>query len=148
MGDLHHKLQGPDNDTSTIAYQEKINRSSLHKAASIVMRKQELARCIKNGMAAKFGEMMSFCDYAQAKSRELHDSGSNEDLNQFFEDMHQFATLAEAIKGVYCSIPQARFIAQEKINCLRVHHKSLQQTYDPFALTQQTRTQHSSAASV
>lgn len=83
------------------------------------MRKQELPRCIDNGMAANFGQMMHFCDYVQVKSRELHESGSTQDLTLFFEDMHQFATLAEAIKGVYCSIPQARFIAQEKGAILR-----------------------------
>ena len=146
--DILQKLQGPDNDKSTIAFKNKLAQSNLHKAATIVMRKQELPRCIANGMEAKFQQLLDMGDFCKAKTRELHKSGSTQDIAFFFEDVHEFATLAQSIKSVYCDIPQARFVAQEKLNCLRVHYESLQQTHDPFALRPQTSVQHRSSTSV
>lgn len=146
--DILHKLHGPDNDKSTIAFKNKLAQSNLHKAATIVMRKQELPRCIANGMEAKFQQLLDMGDFCKAKTRELHKSGSTQDIAFFFEDVHEFATLAQSIKSVYCDIPQARFVAQEKLNCLRVHYESLQQTHDPFALRPQTSVQHRSSTYV
>ena len=146
--DIKDKLQGPDNNKSTIAYKWKLAQSNLHKAATIVMRKQELPRCIANGMEAKFQQLLDMGDFCKAKTRELHNSGSTQDIALFFEDVLAFATLAQSIKSVYCDIPQARFVAQEKLNCLRVHDQSLEQTNDPFALRPQTSVQHRSSTSV
>ena len=146
--DILHKLHGPDNDKSTIAFKNKLAQSNLHKAATIVMRKQELPRCIANGMEAKFQQLLDMGDFCKAKTRELHKSGSTQDIALFFEDVLAFATLAQSIKSVYCDIPQARFVAQEKLNCLRVHDQSLEQTNDPFALRPQTSVQHRSSTSV
>ena len=146
--ELQHKLDGLDSDPTTIAYQEKQNRSKLHQSSLLLMQKSELPRCQANKMSDKFNQVLDLVDYIEEQHDKLHQSGSDKELSAFFEDFQHLAACVEAIKGVYCDIPQQKYIAQEMINCLRAHYNTLGTTNDPFARRTSTTSSHSSRASV
>jgi len=132
--EIKYKLKGPDTDKTTIAYQEKINKARLNKTASLIMQTQELPRCQANGLSGKIGDMLDLADYINETHRQLHETGDKHKLQLFFEDIHNVCEYVNALKSVYCDIPQARFIAREKAAYLKQHYKSLESTANLFDL--------------